>query len=65
MTPEMILATIKAVAEAVTAVATWMMTDDGKAFVKQTTEDRAAWDKLWADAGNGLKTVFSGQLFKQ
>jgi hypothetical protein len=40
------------------------MTEDGKALVARTTKDRAAWDKFWADAAKGTRTLFSGGLFK-
>ena len=64
MTPEMILATIKAGFEFGTELVRYLQTEDGKAFVKKTTEDRAAWDKFWSEAGRGLKGLVSGEMFK-
>ena len=64
MTPEAILLTIKAGFEFGTKLLDYLMTEEGKAFVKKTTEDQAAWNKFWADAGMGVKKLFTGELFK-
>jgi len=65
MTPETVLLTIKACAEALTATMTWLSTDQGKAVVAKSLEDRTAWDRFWAEAGGGIRKFFSGELFKQ
>lgn len=64
MTPEVIIATIKAGFEFGTELLKYLQTEEGKAFVKKSTEDRAAWDKFWVDAGAGLKGLISGEMFK-
>ncbi len=38
----------------------YLQTEDGKAFVKKATEDRATWDKFWSDAASGLTGFFKG-----
>jgi hypothetical protein len=58
------LATLKAGFEFGTTLLGWLMTDEGKAFARKSMEDRAAWDKFWKDAADGLKSLFTGQLFK-
>lgn len=55
-----ILATIRAGFEFGTELLKYLQTDEGKAFSKQALQDRASWDKFWADTGKDLKTFFSG-----
>jgi len=60
MNPETIALTIQAVAGAVREVFAWLQTPEGRAVVRKSLEDRAAWDRFWADAARGIKTVFQG-----
>ena len=62
MNPETVLLTIRACAEALTATMKWLSTDQGKQVIERSLQDRAAWDKFWADAGKGIQGLFSGKL---
>jgi hypothetical protein len=63
-TPSEILATLRAISEAVSAYFTWLLTEEGKAFSKKAMEDRTAWDQFWKDAGNQIGKLFRGEMFK-
>jgi hypothetical protein len=64
MTPEMILATIKAGFEFGIELLKFLQTDEGKKLVNKSLEDRTAWDKFWTDVASGLRKLFSGELLK-
>lgn len=64
MTPELILATIKAGFDFGTELLKYLQTDQGRALVQQSMNDRASWDTFWQHIGGGLKQFFSGDLFK-
>lgn len=64
MTPETILQTVRAVAEAITEYLRWAQTEEGKKWTTQVMADRAAWDAFWKDAGAGIQSFFKGELFK-
>lgn len=64
MTPETILTTVTAVANALTEYLKWAQTDEGKKWTAQMMADRAAWDKFWRDVGLGVGAFFKGDLFK-
>ena len=63
MTPETILLTIRAGFEFGTELLRYLQTTEGQEFVRQSLNDRAAWDSFWGDAGKQLKRFFSGELF--
>lgn len=64
MTPELILATIKSGFEFASELLRFLQTDQGKKLVDQAMTDRQNWDTFWTHVGGGIKSFFSGQLFK-
>ena len=58
MTPETILATVQAVAAAVTEIFRWLQTPEGQRVVQKSLEDREAWDRFWQDVARGIQTLF-------
>lgn len=64
MTPVEILATIKAGFEFGTEALRFLQTDEGRKLINQSMQDRKAWDDFWANAGRGVKSLFTGELFK-
>ena len=63
MNPETIVLTVRAGFEFGTALLRFLETEEGRALVKKSLEDRAAWDQFWADVGGGVKSLFTGELF--
>ena len=64
MTPEMVLATLKAGFEFGTEALRFAQTEQGKQLVAKSMADRAVWDKFWSDIAAGMKKLFSGEAFK-
>jgi hypothetical protein len=62
MTPETIVATIGAVAEAVAEGFKFAQTPQGQELVKRSIEDRAAFEKNVSAAGQWLQKLFTGKL---
>ena len=52
-----VLGTVQAVATAVTEVCKVLQTPEGQKSLERG-------DKFWTDAGNGIKSLFDGTLFK-
>ncbi len=64
MTPEMILASIRAVADAIAETMRYLQTPQGQAAVERALRDREAWDRFWESVGDGIRELFSGRLFR-
>ena len=62
MTPETVLQTIRAVAEAITETLRWMQTEQGQEVVKRSLADRAALDSNLARIGGWFTKLFTGKL---
>ena len=61
-TPETVLMTITAVANAVSKTMDFLMSPNGQALVTKSIEDRTKWDKFWADTGEAFKRFFKLEL---
>lgn len=64
MTPALVLATIKSVADATTEALKFAQTAAGQRWIDEILADHQLWDKRLAEIGAGLKRFFSGELFK-
>ena len=62
MTPEMILATIKSVADAMSALFQFLQTPQGQQALQKSFEDREKAEKLFHDLGVWFTKLFKGQL---
>jgi len=60
MSPETVCLTIRSVAEAIKAACEFAATEQGQKLIAKSIEDRAAWDKFWADIDKKV-----GGWFKQ
>jgi len=60
MSLDLLFGAIKAGFDFGSKVIDFLMTEDGKAWLKQTRVDRAAWDTFWKETGDGLKGFFKG-----
>lgn len=64
MTPVLVLATIKSVADAATEALKLAQTEAGQKWITEILADHQLWDKRFAEIGAALKRFFSGEAFK-
>lgn len=58
LTPALICETIKAICGMLVEFMRFYQTPEGQRLVQQHLADRAAWDKFWKDAGDGITQFF-------